>query len=483
MNKLVDLHRRRVLGGLSGLAGTMLLSGCDGGVGPGASARTGSFAPRGLHLSLTGDVHSSRSVTWFTDGLEAPPSMLQFDTVEPGMSPTQIQQQPLRFFSEGSADATPGVEAFTHRATATGIDPEKPLRYRVGSAAGWSSVRVVMPSPTESWRFAHFGDHGLTPLARQTLAAVAHEPLDLLMLAGDLSYANGNQPIWDDWFDQMDPLFSRIPTMAAPGNHEEEDDAGNTFKNRFFHPNAPTAAVTGSNPGSSFYAFDYNRVHFLISTAGALIGDGTLPEELVNIEVDLATAAARRLAGQIDFIVVMQHFTIWTDQEGRSPANPSLVALEENILVRYGVDLLIDGHDHVYQRSQPMAFGQPNPLGYVQMMVGTGGQSIRLFDDDGPQAWSQTQFVGIGYATYDVSPGRIRGRFVGAPPIDTSDELRQTVTAPFALIDEFEIARRGLLACRECALPPRPAEVLLANFDAVARHTRERNRLALQHCA
>ncbi|WP_373092229.1 metallophosphoesterase [Zhongshania sp.] len=100
-------------------------------------------------------------------------------------------------------------------------------------------------------------------------------------------------------------------------------------------------------------------MHFLVTTAGALIGDGTLPKELLNIEADLASAALRRLRGKIDFIIVMQHFTIWTDQLDRSPANFSLVALEENIFMRYGVDIVIVGHDHVYQRSAPMFWAFP----------------------------------------------------------------------------------------------------------------------------
>ena len=51
-------------------------------------------------------------------------------------------------------------------------------------------------------------------------------------------------------------------------------------------PSKPLSSVIGQgSPGSSFYSFDYNRVHFLVTTAGALINDGTLVEEIINIEV------------------------------------------------------------------------------------------------------------------------------------------------------------------------------------------------------
>ena len=427
--------------------------------------------PRGLHVSLTGDAASSRAVTWFTDGTEAGPSLLEFDTVTPAMSASDIQTMPMAVQAEGSADATPGVEAYTHRASVEVLDPSLPFRYRVGDGESWSDVRVVQPTPSGNWRFTLFGDHGITERAALVNRQVLNTPTDLLLIAGDLSYANGNQPVWDQWFGSVEPLLSERVTMTAPGNHEEEDDGGNTFKNRFTHPGRNT-----------FYSFDYNRVHFMVSTAGALINDGTLPEELLTIETDLALAAARRAAGEIDFICVLQHFTIWTDQEGRAPANPSLVLLEENILVRYGVDVVLCGHDHVYQRSVPMAFGIPNPLGYVQMMVGTGGQSVRLFEPT-IQSWSAKEFIGTGYAIFDVEGRTMRGQYIGTAPTGLGDDVRQNPTDDFQVVDSFEIQAKDMIACRACALPPRNAEALLANYDATAAHTRQRNAHALAHCA
>lgn len=474
---------------LAGLSATLALGACGGG-GSGSSSsipgtgQAGIAMPRGLHVSIVEDSHNSRTLTWFADGSEALDSWLEFDAVDPNADESRLSSTQFEHRVASSADPTPGVESFTHRATASDIDPDSAFRYRVGSdEGGWSDIHVVQPSPTEDWSFIHFGDHGIGELAQKVTAEVLKTPSDLLMLAGDLSYANGDQPIWDTWFDQMQPLMANRVTMAAPGNHEQKDFGGDTFKNRFTHPPKPlTSIISPGNPGSSFYSFDYNRVHFLVTTAGALIDDGTLAEEILNIEADLSLAAARRAAGEIDFIIVMQHFTIWTDQLGRSPANPTLVALEENIIVRYGVDLLIVGHDHVYQRSVPMAFGLPNPLGYVQMLVGTGGASVRLMDEDGPQIWSASSFVGIGFARYAVSRGKIAVEYFGAEPKGLADEERQIVDGPFGLRDAFEITAKDAVACHACALPPRGPQELLKDFEAISRHTRHRNRHALGHC-
>ncbi len=114
--------------------------------------------PRGLHVSLTGDAASSRAVTWFTDGTEAGPSLLEFDTVTPAMSASDIQTMPMAVQAEGSADATPGVEAYTHRASVEVLDPSLPFRYRVGDGESWSDVCLFYTSDAaDDIRCVHLG--------------------------------------------------------------------------------------------------------------------------------------------------------------------------------------------------------------------------------------------------------------------------------------------------------------------------------------
>ncbi|MBQ0758218.1 MAG: serine/threonine protein phosphatase, partial [Zhongshania sp.] len=110
------------------------------------------------------------------------------------------------------------------------------------------------------------------------------------------------------------------------------------------------------------------------------------------------------------------------------------------------------------------------------------GASIRLFDDDGTQIWSEASFVGIGFAHYKVSKGKIKIDYIGAPPLDMSDAGREYSEGIFEIIDSVEINAKSLLACSQCAMPARGPEVLLHNFEAIAAHTHDRNRRALRHC-
>ena len=445
-----------------------------------------SHPPRGIHASLFNDTATSRGLCWFTDGLDSPAAEIQWGPMPEGMTTEAARnadQHPLPNVVAASTTQTTGLNNQTHKVVVNGIDPDRPFRYRVGSdLGGWSDVFVISPTPktNDTWTMVHFGDHGIGTLP-QRLTAELMKPQhkhDLLLLAGDICYADGNQPVWDEWFNQNQALLASTTTMAVPGNHENKDSvAANVpllplkdyaFNNRF------------NQPGDvSFFSFDYNRVHFFGFTAGAFLEDGKILKEMATLEADLALAAVRRALGQIDFIVIFQHYTIWTDQEGRAPGNPTLIAVEDQILLRYGVDLVLCGHDHVYQRSKPMMLGLANPLGYVQVMTGTGGQSIREFE---PQisAWSEKHFVGLGFSKYTISPGKIVSRFFGTAPISNEDRSRvkhENIESDFELIDEFEIRPRPLRISKSFVKPPRTeAELAKAHdWQQIYAHTLARN--------
>ncbi len=224
------ITRRRLLRAAPGLLLPPWLAGLPGcgasGTGPAAAGScaaadtsVASQPPRGLHASWTADPHTSRTVTWFTDGSDDPGTVIEYGPVDVGMDDCKRTQAALPFRAEGSAHATYGGYALTHIATATDLDGTRPLRYRVGSAQGWSPIRVLPAAPREAFRFCHFGDHAQTDASRAVLAGVQQRAPDFLIIAGDLAYANGEQPLWDSYFEMIEPLAAQLPVMSCPGNH------------------------------------------------------------------------------------------------------------------------------------------------------------------------------------------------------------------------------------------------------------------------
>lgn len=357
-----------------------------------STAAAAPVLPRGVHLSFAADPRTTTTATWFTDGAADPGSVVEYGPVLPGMSDDDILLEPLPLQAEGSAAPTPGVAATTHRATMGGLTAGGRMRYRVGRPGAWSPVRTFAPaSAGREFTFAHLGDNGLTANSARTWDFVRARKPDLMLIAGDLSYANGNQPVWDRWFDQIEPVAAAIPLMAAPGNHEDEDSGGAAYKARMTHPGA-----------NSYYAFDYANVAFVSTTAGVFLSDGTIVQELAEMDRALAAAAVRRAAGEIDFVAVLQHYPLWTDHESRGPLNPELVLIEEQILQRHQVDMVLVGHDHFYERSVRMAYGQPGAAGYVQVISGGGGQS--LYDLSRPRRSSRGRRPTPGATTWCCTP-------------------------------------------------------------------------------
>lgn len=460
-----DARRRLILkAGLSTTSAWLLLPGALGANDAAAMAR-----PRGRHLSWIGDVHGSRTVTWFTDGRAAPVQVLEYGPVPAGANAADLASLPFPERRIAERSDTPFVDAETHVATASDFDPGQAIRYRVGSADGhWSEPAIVRPTPRGDFRFAHFGDHGRNPGSRAVARAIRARQPDFALLAGDLCYASGSsslgpQEVWDDWFSQIEAdLAADTVLMTAPGNHENEGNDGVAYRNRLRMP------TRRASPDGTFYSFDVNRVHFVVSTGGAFAGDGRLATELLFLELDLANAALRRARGDIDFIVVCQHFTIWTDQEGRAPANFSLVALQENIFVRYRIDLLAVGHDHIYQRSHRMSFGLRNPFGYVQVTSGCGGQEIRGFEPR-IQRWSAKELAQHLFVEYAVDRLAITGTTWGV----------DVASGETTVVDQFSLPRRDRESASGAVLPPREIADLHPDLDQLARQTTARNRAAM----
>lgn len=104
--------------------------------------------------------------------------------------------------------------------------------YRCGDdVAGFSAVSsfVSPPNPNDTsfpeggWEFALTADVGFSENARRVrddmLATVGTTPR-FFHIAGDVAYADGNQSGWDEFNRLWEPVFSRVPTLMSPGNHD-----------------------------------------------------------------------------------------------------------------------------------------------------------------------------------------------------------------------------------------------------------------------
>lgn len=285
-----------------------------------------------------------------------------------------------------------------HFATMTDLLPGTEYTYRVGDdhAADWSDTYTFTTQDfqKDNFEFVAFGDHGMSDEAQNTANLVrSFDNAELVILSGDISYANGDQSIWDDHGNKYETTMSNIPWMMTPGNHENETEDGfdfDAYETRF---------ETQSSSGTDFWhSFDYGGVHFIGISTEHPYYEGT--DQLQWIKEDLAAANANR--ENVPWIVIYGHKPLYTSH-GHPTHDDTMIELRtllEPILFENSVDLAIWGHDHFYERSWPVVNGNITTRGLngeglmfvsgfspIHIVAGVGGKDSYDYAEEQPD-WS-----------------------------------------------------------------------------------------------
>ena len=108
------------------------------------------------------------------------------------------------------------------------------------------------------------GDLGQTNWTASTLQHVANYDYDVLLLAGDLSYADYRQPMWDTFGKLVSPYASYKPWMVTQGNHDVENVPllVNSFQSYNTRWNMPY--LESGSTSNLYYSFEVANVHVLM---------------------------------------------------------------------------------------------------------------------------------------------------------------------------------------------------------------------------
>lgn len=207
------------------------------------------------------------------------------------------------------------------------------------------------------------------------------------------------EKILNEFYDEMTPITTKKPYMVGPGNHEANCDAGGTtdksknitydgsicmpgqsnFTGFINHFRMPSAQSGGT--GNFWYSFDHGMAHYIQLDTETDLGHGFIgPDEPGGLAGEdsgpfNSIMNAQTTWLQKDLAAVDRIKTPWVIVAGHRPwylsyANVSKTIcwtckdVFEPLLLQYGVDLVISGHAHFYQRSAPIANGviDPNEL-------------------------------------------------------------------------------------------------------------------------
>jgi predicted MPP superfamily phosphohydrolase len=261
-----------------------------------------------------------------------------------------------------------------------------------------SITRTSIPTNT-NFRFAAAGDWGCTEDTTNTVNNILDKNPQLVLGLGDFSYEDSA----DCWFDTIEPIDNIM--KISIGNHDVSELE--KFMNHF--------GLT-----EQYYSFDYQNVHFIsLATEEEYLdmSNAKAQEQLAFVKSDLEKASANP---NIDWIIPFFHRIMYAESEGGivDPFDHNLVDVYHPIFEKYGVNLVLQGHAHTYERTYPLRFNYEDmeePIvtskdlsnyrstdGLVIATVGTGGAApTRLYSPSELTAVQNTDL--FGFLNVDVS--------------------------------------------------------------------------------
>lgn len=266
-----------------------------------------------------------------------------------------------------------------HQIKLTGLKPRTKYYYAIGSLkdtlqGGADNYFQTLPVPGSEGlsRIGVFGDCGSLTINQakvrdQFVKYLGKNGLDAWILLGDNAYNDGTDVEFQAKFFDIykDKLLKNYPVFPSPGNHDYHDiDFGadyaqnnhNTayYQNFSMPVNGESGGVPSHNP--AFYSFDIGNIHFLsLDSYGKeenkyFLYD-TLGPQVQWVKKDL------ELNKNKGWTIAYWHYPPYSKGTHDSDTDGIMTSIRENfikILERYGVDLIICGHSHVYERSKLM---------------------------------------------------------------------------------------------------------------------------------
>lgn len=217
--------------------------------------------------------------------------------------------------------------------------------------------------------FAAVGDTGTggrnqMDVARAMVEAYEREPYGLVIHVGDVSYYGSILDRWEEvWLEPYGPLLDAgVRFEVALGNHELEEERSEAAQQWL------QERIERFGLPQTYRTVQYGPVDFFfVDTSSPLIRGVGAAEQLAWLEEELAASTAR-------WQVAVMHHAPYSSSTKRGSDLAIREALEP-LFVRYGVDLVLSGHDHVYERTTPQQ-------GVTYIVTGAGAKLSEVGSSD-----------------------------------------------------------------------------------------------------
>jgi len=317
------------------------------------------------------------------------------------------------------------------------------------------------------------GDFGCRPVAQDNIKQIELQKPDIFLALGDLTY----EPTADCWYDMTKALDSK--TKIAIGNHEDDEEKATGGSKEL-----KDSLLEHYDLQNSYYSFDYGNVHFLVldtqlefslnvfkqveeedkenddnnkddesnkpdakyyaTTLKDLLAKhdikGEIPpyhlinDEMIVEDVPLNTKQYEFVVNDlektnnnssIDWIIVMFHKPFYSSLSSHIQ---EYIMREkyQTVFDKYGVDMVLQGHNHIYDRTLPIKFNPNNiskplvdesnntnkffnPEGSIFSVIGLGGRSSHIFLNQ--PDYVVKQHNGFGFLNIEINGKELDAKY------------------------------------------------------------------------
>ncbi|MVO98809.1 phosphodiester glycosidase family protein [Paenibacillus lutrae] len=357
------------------------------------SPLSGSAAPHNISVGMGADPAVSRSFQWHTN---------------PGTQPTVVEivkESEFTDFAAGNVKEITGDSYLyhtldlgsvrVHKAVADGLLPGTGYVYRVGDGqgnySGQGKFRTTEASGDAS-KFLYFADSQASDAAGFKLwgntikkAASENPDAEFMLHAGDMVDKGFNEKEWNLWFSEAQAELMKTTLVSVIGNHEVMGNKENgDFLAHFNQPGNGLDSLKGSN-----FSIDYKDMHFVV-----LNSEYQYEEQAQWLRKDLAQTDKK-------WKVVAFHRgpygSIYDEKIVRDTWTP--------VFDEFKVDLVLNGHDHIYSRTFPMKGNKPalEGEGTTYVIAGSTGPKFysrtvrewqKVIDEEQTQMYAAVEIAG-----------------------------------------------------------------------------------------
>ncbi|GAA1142884.1 metallophosphoesterase [Streptomyces javensis] len=471
------LSRRRVLRRGAATAGTVAGAGVLGGAacaadtkpapaaGPGTGTATVNgalVAPFGRHLAFGADPRTQMRISWQV------PFAVRKPYVRIGTSPLEltrkVEAEVRHLHTPSLSDRLPAVDQFYLHAAVDGLRPGATYYYGVGHAdrdpaepRHFASVGTFRTAPDRpgTFVFTAFGDQGVSYDALANDQLILGQNPSFHLHAGDLCYADTtghgkktdlyDARVWDSFLAQTDSVAASVPWMVTTGNHDMEawyspDGYGGQLARWSLPGNGPDPRKA---PG--VYTFVYGNVGVVALDANdvsyEMPANKGYTDGAQTRWLDRELERLRERPG-IDFLVVFFHHCAYSTTSAHA-SDGGVRDAWVPLFDKHQVDLVINGHNHVYERTDalrggkvarrvPVA-GSADAVRDGIVYVTAGGAGAKLYEFPVPDSyeghvkdldevktyhwtrdgeknrdsadWSRVRYTGFSFLAVEVEPG------------------------------------------------------------------------------